>query len=87
MAPLPLDTERWKRSLATERIDDRPVLDLTREKDREFFDGLDRIQEVKYAGHGKLIESCADIVGRTEGLKLITDDNMGTEWRHQFGVE
>jgi predicted membrane-bound spermidine synthase len=87
MDPLPLDVERWKKSLSAERIDDRPVFDLSRARDREFFDRLDGISDAANLGHGRPMESCADILARTADLDLITDDNMGTEWRHQFGLE
>ncbi len=28
------------------------------------------------------IEPCPHVLARTAGQALITDDNMGTEWRH-----
>jgi predicted membrane-bound spermidine synthase len=85
--PLALDAERWKVSLAAQKIDGVPVLDLGREEGRQFFDKLDGIAEADYPGHGRIVEHCPSILARTEGLRLITDDNMGTEWRHQFGRE
>ena len=35
----------------------------------------------------KPIEPCAEILVRTEGKYPVTDDNMGSEWRHYFGFE
>ena len=35
----------------------------------------------------KPIESCTEILTRTEGKGPVTDDNMGSEWRHYFGSE
>jgi spermidine synthase len=87
MEPLVLDTQRWKKSLAAEMIDGHPVLDMTQPEDRVFFDKLDGIADASYVGHGKLLEFCSDILVRTEGLPLVTDDNMGTEWRHRFRIE
>ena len=33
------------------------------------------------------LEPCPAILARTAGLALVTDDNMGTEWRFVFGIE
>ncbi|MDD3370417.1 MAG: hypothetical protein PHE27_01190, partial [Alphaproteobacteria bacterium] len=57
-------------------------------RDRAFVDYLDGIADTTYyAGKGKLVEPCPDILERTRGLRPVTDDNMGTEWRHPFGLE
>jgi spermidine synthase len=85
--PLAFDMKRWKKSLSTERIDERLTFDLTRRGDREYLKNLDGIGNIPYKERGKFIESCPDILARTEGVNLITDDNMGTEWRHQFSLE
>ena len=33
------------------------------------------------------IESCPHILARTAGKELVTDDNMGSEWRYFLGLE
>jgi spermidine synthase len=33
------------------------------------------------------IEHCADVLARTSGMAGVTDDNMGSEWRHFFGLQ
>ena len=39
------------------------------------------------AGLNKPIELCRDILGRTGGLRDVTDDNMWSEWRHFLALE
>jgi spermidine synthase len=38
-------------------------------------------------GAQKTNEPCTEILVRTDGKKPVTDDNMGSEWRHYFGSE
>jgi len=86
LAPVVWDMARWKQKLLDYRIDGKPVLDLTREQDRAFYDRLDNIADaVGYINPGKLIEPCPDILARTRDLSVVTDDNMGTEWRKMLG--
>jgi len=33
------------------------------------------------------IELCRDIVARTAGKPVVSDDNMGSEWRYSLGLE
>jgi spermidine synthase len=80
--PLIPDTERLRRVLLEYQIDGRAVLDLSREPDQArlertlaLFKDLDA-PEPQWWG----TETRDSILGRTQGLKLITDDNMGTEW-------
>jgi hypothetical protein len=39
------------------------------------------------AGAERPIEPCPDILARTAGKRLVTDDNMGSEWRYFLGLE
>jgi predicted membrane-bound spermidine synthase len=84
--PIRLDFARWRRMLTTSRIDDRPVIDVSREEDSEMLEKLVSALSAP-PGEGGLIERCDQILKRTAGLTPITDDNMGTEWRHAFGME
>ena len=90
-SPIVWDFERWRRTLEAYRIDGQPVLDLDRSEDRETLDRLisfkASMQNEAIPGAQKTIEPCAEILVRTDGKKPVTDDNMGSEWRHYFGSE
>jgi spermidine synthase len=80
--PFQLDAKRWLDVLSDYRIDGKPVFDLSQEHDRR------RLSEVmsmattidsNVAGP-TTVESADHIRARTEGVQVITDDNMGAEW-------
>lgn len=81
--PLLPSRERWRRALLNMRIDGEPVLDLQRDADREKLDKLmgmlDSLVEPNPPWWG--METRSAILARTEGLQLVTDDNMGSEWQ------
>jgi spermidine synthase len=86
--PIAWDFERWRRTLAAYRIDGRPVLDLSRSDDRALLDGFMTQQNEVASGTEKTpIEPCSSVLARTGGKQLVTDDNMGTEWRYPLGLE
>jgi spermidine synthase len=78
--PIVLDRKRWTTALTNYRIDGRPVFDLTNALDR---DRLTQVVEIadQLDGSSGLLESRASILRRTRNTRLITDDNMGTEWK------
>ena len=82
---------RWQRVLTAYRIDGRPALDLARAPDQAVLEQLMGWEAslVLGADQGpeRPIESCRDILARTQGGTLVTDDNMGSEWRHFLGLE
>ncbi|MGD0334100.1 MAG: fused MFS/spermidine synthase [Xanthobacteraceae bacterium] len=83
--PIRWDFVRWRRILASYRIDGRPVFDISRSEDRA---ELDRLQASLAAANApRPIEACADILARTAGEQPVTDDNMGSEWRYSLGLE
>jgi spermidine synthase len=89
--PMAWDFDRWRRTLEGYRIDGRAVLDPTRDEDRAELDRL-RSWEASLAPDAarngpRPIEACPDILARTTGKRPVTDDNMGTEWRHPLGLE
>jgi hypothetical protein len=90
-APIVWDFERWRRTLEAYRIDGQPVLHLDRSEDRAALDQLmsfeASMQNDAIPGAQKTIEPCREILVRTDGKKPVTDDNMGSEWRHYFGSE
>jgi len=90
-SPLVWDFERWGRSLEGYRIDGQPVIDSHRSEDSA---ALDQLMSYEAAMRSDLIpsaqkpiEPCAHILARTEGKDPVTDDNMGSEWRHYFRIE
>jgi predicted membrane-bound spermidine synthase len=84
--PIAWDFERWRHTLESYRIDGRPVLDLSRPEDRAVLDRLGSWEAGLALDAGRdetrSIEPCPDILVRTSGKRPVTDDNMGTEWRH-----
>jgi len=86
--PIRWDFERWRRILEAYRIDGRPVFDVSRGDDRA---ELDRLQSwgASLTARDELrpIEACSDILSRTTGQRLVTDDNMGSEWRNSLDLE
>lgn len=76
------DRARWRQALLAWRIDGRAVMDLSRPADRETMDkvmGLvESIADAEYDFYA--METRSSILARTEGARIITDDNMGTEW-------
>jgi predicted membrane-bound spermidine synthase len=90
-SPIVWDFERWRRTLEAYRIDGQPVLDLDRSEDRAALDQLIAFEASMRAeaipSAQKPIEPCTQILVRTEGKDPVTDDNMGSEWRHIFRIE
>jgi spermidine synthase len=78
-SPITLDKNRWRIALTHYQIDGRPVFDLPKPEQRA------RLEEVLHLADeldvpGGLLESRDSILRRFMGARLITDDNMGTEW-------
>jgi spermidine synthase len=81
-SPLQLDAERWRAVLLRYTIDGKPVFDLSKEKDRHRFaevmamtTTMDRPSTEFFT-----LESADHIRVRTIRARIITDDDMGTEW-------
>lgn len=88
LASTPIDWNfaRWRHTLVAYRIDGRAVLDLSR---AEHAQGLERLMALEdqtrvdaKRSTNDVIEPCSQVLKRTAGQTLVTDDNMGTEWRH-----
>lgn len=78
--PLRLDKEQWSRALAEYRIDGRPVFDLADPAQRQRYEDILHMADGWDAPNGSL-ESRESLIRRLRGARVITDDNMGTEWR------
>jgi spermidine synthase len=81
--PLQLDANRWLKVLSRYKIDGKPVFDLSQEQQRS------RLQEVIAMATTMdrnirtgffTLESADHIRARAASVRVITDDNMGTEW-------
>ena len=83
-APIEIDPDRWETVMQGYTIDGAPVVN----EDDASRDALDRniarLRAVDEAGLDRgewdSIERRDLLLGRTEGLRVITDDNMGMEW-------
>jgi spermidine synthase len=71
--PFQFDRARWRWLLETMKMDDGPVLDLSREEDKKVFDDLLGFNDMEPAW------SILDRYAKTQ--TVVTDDNMVVEWR------
>lgn len=75
--PLHIDREVWRKHLVDYRIDGRPVFDLTRAEDEKRLNAVLAMTDPASTS----IEDAESIRHRCQGQRIITDDNMGTEWK------
>jgi len=89
--PIAWDFQRWRRTLESYRIDGSPIFDPARAKDRSEIAQLISWQRgLTPAGARdarRVIEPCPDVLRRTAGKRIVTDDNMGSEWLHSLGLD
>ena len=82
-SPIRIDKERWKRTLENYRLEGKPIFNLTLKKDQDLLQHVlhyvDTLPGLDYDVEG--MESRDAILRRTQGLPIVTDDNMATEWR------
>jgi hypothetical protein len=83
-SPLVLDKSRWRTALVSYRIDGHPILDLANPLQRTRLDDVLHLADTLDVPNGGL-ESRSSLLQRYKGARLITDDNMGTEWTAPFG--
>jgi spermidine synthase len=81
--PIDWNFVRWRETLESYVIDGQKQFDIHSASDRALLDSL------AAAGHSSqhMIEGCTEVLTRTAGGVSVTDDNMGTEWRHYLGLE
>ena len=74
--------ERWRQTLMEYRIEGEPILDLSDADDHarleEIVASADEMDAAEYDRWG--METAAAIRRRTRGRRIITDDNMASEW-------
>ena len=81
--PIDWNFERWRRTLESYAIDGERQFDLHSPDDRALLDSI----TLPDGGSHPVIEGCPDVLARSAGKTPVTDDNMGTEWRHSMGLE
>ena len=81
-APLQLDAKRWFNVLSHYSIDGKPVFDLSQESQRQRLAVvMSMVTTMDRDVPGIVtLESAPHIRARTSHVRIITDDNMGTEW-------
>jgi spermidine synthase len=82
-SPIQVDKDRWRRVLESYRIEGKPVFDLTRPEHRERLSEMLALADTVQSGNPEelmTMEYAGTIRERYRGRRLITDDNMGTEW-------
>jgi spermidine synthase len=79
--PLQLDAQRWFEVLQRYQIDGKPVFDLSQEQHRRrLLEVMAMTKTMNRDVPGFTLESAEHIRASAAGARLITDDNMGTEW-------
>ena len=81
-APVNLDKDRWRTMLTAWHVNGRPVFDLGDPAQRAVMENVLRLADQLDVPGGNL-ESRTSLANRLKGVRLITDDNMGTEWSRQ----
>jgi spermidine synthase len=80
--PIPTGKERWRRTLTAYQLEGKPVFDPADPDDRERMDEIlayaDTLEARAYDPSG--IETADSIRRRTRDKRIITDDNMASEW-------
>ncbi|HKB96205.1 MAG TPA: hypothetical protein VKB94_05105, partial [Rhizomicrobium sp.] len=89
--PFDLNVDRWRKTLLAYTIDGNPALHMDRPTDvavlRRALNMATGANSNSLGADKRQMESCSSILSRTRDLQVITDDNMGTEWRYIFGLE
>jgi spermidine synthase len=82
-SPIDWNFTRWRQTLEAYAIDGKQQFDPQDAGDRALLDSVTSADQTSQ----HLIEGCPQVLARTEGKEPVTDDNMGTEWRHPLGLE
>jgi len=79
-SPMQVDRERWRRVLMAYTIDGKPVFDAQQPGDMKTLNGILEYTNVVTEFRPDTMEYIATVRQRLQGKRLVTDDNMGTEW-------
>jgi spermidine synthase len=80
--------DRWRQVLLAYKIDGKPVFDSTQVSHQaELAAMIGYKEQWRNAQGGPVIEPCTVIKKRTNGVALLTDDNMGSEWRYLYKLQ
>ena len=79
-SPILFDKAAWREKLIDYSIDGHPVFDLTKPLDQQRLEQVLTVADQSANPH-QGSESRANLLKRLANTKIITDDNMGTEWR------
>ncbi len=94
--PLNFDKQRWRKALLDYKIDGKRIFDLSRQADKTVFthlmdiaDSMDkpeadrrelaRVRGREYSASTRLV-SRQEMIQRSQHARVVTDDNMATEW-------
>ena len=83
-ARISVDKQRWEDVLAAYNIDKKPVFDLNDETQRKRLDEVLSLADTLHSPEPAQVmrmELGDSLRTRLQGTRLITDDNMGDEWR------
>lgn len=81
--PIDWNFARWRQTLGAYVIDGKKQFDPQNSQDQALLEAITSVDQ----GSQELIEGCPKLLARTAGQLPVTDDNMGTEWRHPLGLE
>jgi spermidine synthase len=84
--PIRVDGEQWRRVLSQYTMDGRPVFDLTRPEGRAELERIIGLVNTLDTPTPKqnAFERRESVLARIRGARVITDDNMATEWQRTF---
>jgi spermidine synthase len=81
--PIDWNFSRWRNVLVSYTVDGKPAFDPNSAVDQSQIDSLMK----EYRLGGPMVSECPDLISATTDSALITDDNMGTEWRHHLNLD
>jgi spermidine synthase len=84
-APLSFDKARWRKVLTEFQINGERTVDTSTEDGKKLFEELYAYADTIAAppvAHG--LEARNSVLARTQGARVVTDDNMVPEWREVF---
>ncbi len=79
-SPFTLDKDRWREALTNYQLDGHPVFDLSNQLHQQ------RLEEILHLADESEnpkqgVATRDTLLKQLAGVPIITDDNMGTEWR------